>query len=128
MGKRSEWNKFVSHVYHAGKKSNPSYKFSEALKDASKRKHEMKGGMAASMPAASMPAASMPAASMPAASKESMPMAPMSSDAPMMNKMDSTMGSSMTKKMMGGKRRRMGKMTKRKSRRGRKHKGSKKRR
>ena len=126
MGKRSEWNKFVSHVYHAGKKSNPSYKFSEALKDASKRKHEMKGGMAPSMPAASMPAASMPAASMPAASKESMPM---SSDAPMMmNKMDSTMGSNMTKKMMGGKRRRMGKMTKRKSRGGRKRKGSKKRR
>lgn len=122
----SDWNNFVKKVYHAGKKSNPSYKFSEALKDASKRKHEMKGGMAASMPAASMPAASMPAASMPTASKDA---AHMSSDAPMMmNKMDSTMGSSMTKKMMGGKRRRMGKMTKRKSRRGRKHKGSKKRR
>ena len=115
----SDWNNFVKKVYHAGKKSNPSYKFSEALKDASKRKHEMKGGMASSMPAASMPAAS----------KESMPMAPMSSDAPMMmNKMDSTMGSNMTKKMMGGKRRRMGKMTKRKSRGGRKRKGSKKRR
>jgi len=118
----SDWNKFVSNVYHAGKKSNPSYKFSEALKDASKRKHEMKGGMASSMPAPSMPAASMPAASKDAA--------PMSSDAPMMmNKMGSTMGSSsMTKKMTGGKRRRMSKMTKRKSRGGRKRKGSKRRR
>ena len=42
-GKRalSPWNKFVSEVYHEGKKKNPDYKFKQALKDASKRKGEM---------------------------------------------------------------------------------------
>jgi hypothetical protein len=39
--KLSEWNKFVSKVYHEGKKSDPHYEFKNALKDASKRKSEM---------------------------------------------------------------------------------------
>jgi len=37
----SDWNKFVSKVYHEGKKKNPNYKFKDALKDASSRKSEM---------------------------------------------------------------------------------------
>jgi len=37
----SPWNKFVSKVYHEGKKTDPDYEFKEALKDASKRKNEM---------------------------------------------------------------------------------------
>jgi len=37
----SPWNKFVSKVYHEGKKTDPDYEFKQALKDASKRKNEM---------------------------------------------------------------------------------------
>jgi len=37
----SEWNKFVSKIYQEGKKKNPSYKFKDALSDASARKGEM---------------------------------------------------------------------------------------
>jgi hypothetical protein len=35
------WNDFTKKIYAEGKKKNPSYKFSQALKDASKRKGEM---------------------------------------------------------------------------------------
>jgi hypothetical protein len=43
MGKRplSSWNIFVKKVFSEGKSKNPSYKFMDALKDASKRKGEM---------------------------------------------------------------------------------------
>lgn len=37
----SAWNDFTKKIYAEGKKKNPSYKFSQALKDASKRKGEM---------------------------------------------------------------------------------------
>lgn len=37
----SEWNNFVKKIYHEGKKNNANYTFSQALKDASKRKSEM---------------------------------------------------------------------------------------
>jgi hypothetical protein len=40
----SDWNKFVSKVYHEGKKKNANYKFKDALKDASHRKGEMGRG------------------------------------------------------------------------------------
>jgi hypothetical protein len=40
----SAWNNFVKKIYHAGKADNSSFTFSEALKTASKRKHEMNGG------------------------------------------------------------------------------------
>ena len=42
-GKRAltPWNKFVKKVYSEGKSKNSSYRFQEALKDASKRKSEM---------------------------------------------------------------------------------------
>jgi len=39
--KLSNWNLFVKKIYKEGKLSNPSYKFKEALSDASKRKSEM---------------------------------------------------------------------------------------
>jgi hypothetical protein len=35
------WNDFVKKIYHEGHNANPSYSFKQALKDASKRKHEM---------------------------------------------------------------------------------------
>ena len=38
----SDWNIFVKNVYAEGKKKNPKYEFKDALKDASKRKGEMK--------------------------------------------------------------------------------------
>jgi len=37
----SAWNDFTKKIYEEGKKKNPKYKFSQALKDASKRKSEM---------------------------------------------------------------------------------------
>lgn len=37
----SHWNMFVKKIYNEGKSKNPHYKFKDALKDASKRKHEM---------------------------------------------------------------------------------------
>jgi|LauGreSBDMM110SN_4_FD.fasta_scaffold146999_2 hypothetical protein len=40
----SEWNKFVKKIYRAGKAENSEFTFGEALKEASKRKQEMKGG------------------------------------------------------------------------------------
>jgi hypothetical protein len=39
--KLSAWNMFVKKVYGEGKAKNTSYKFRDALKDASKRKSEM---------------------------------------------------------------------------------------
>jgi len=42
----SEWNNFVKKIYHAGKAENADFTFGEALKQASKRKHEMNGGNA----------------------------------------------------------------------------------
>ena len=42
----SEWNKFVKKIYRAGKAKNSDFTFGEALKEASKRKQEMKGGNA----------------------------------------------------------------------------------
>ena len=39
--KLSAWNMFVKKVYGEGKAKNKSYKFRDALKDASKRKGEM---------------------------------------------------------------------------------------
>jgi hypothetical protein len=38
----SEWNMFVKKIYHEGKAKNSKYEFKQALKDASRRKHEMK--------------------------------------------------------------------------------------
>jgi hypothetical protein len=35
------WNDFVKKIYHEGHNANPNYSFKQALKDASKRKHEM---------------------------------------------------------------------------------------
>jgi len=46
----SDWNKFVSKVYHEGKKKNPNYKFKDALKDASSRKSEMGSSSAGPSP------------------------------------------------------------------------------
>jgi len=40
--KASPWNKFVKKVFEEGRRQNKSYKFSQALKDASRRKSEMK--------------------------------------------------------------------------------------
>lgn len=40
----SEWNNFVKKIYRAGKAENADFTFGEALKQASKRKHEMNGG------------------------------------------------------------------------------------
>ena len=37
----SAWNDFATKIYEEGKKKNPKYKFSQALKDASERKSEM---------------------------------------------------------------------------------------
>lgn len=37
----SAWNLFVKKIFNEGRKKNKDYKFSEALKDASKRKSEM---------------------------------------------------------------------------------------
>ena len=43
-GKRalSAWNVFVKNVYAEGKKKNSNYQFKNALRDASRRKSEMK--------------------------------------------------------------------------------------
>lgn len=38
----SEWNLFVKKIYEEGKKKDSNYEFKQALKDASKRKSEMK--------------------------------------------------------------------------------------
>ena len=38
----TRWNLFVKKVFHEGRKKNSTYKFKDALKDASKRKSEMK--------------------------------------------------------------------------------------
>jgi len=40
--KASPWNKFVKKVFEEGRKKNKDYSFSTALKDASRRKGEMK--------------------------------------------------------------------------------------
>ena len=37
----SKWNLFVKKIYHEGRAKDNSYKFQQALKDASKRKSEM---------------------------------------------------------------------------------------
>ena len=49
--KLSAWNIFVKKVYGEGKAKNKSYKFRDALKDASKRKSEM--GSSSSMSSSS---------------------------------------------------------------------------
>ena len=38
----SDWNIFVKNIYAEEKKKNPKYEFKNALKDASRRKSEMK--------------------------------------------------------------------------------------
>ena len=38
----SKWNMFVKKIYQEGKSKNSNYEFKQALKDASKRKTEMK--------------------------------------------------------------------------------------
>lgn len=49
MGKKlSSWNLFVQKVYKEGKAKNKSYEFRHALKDASRRKHEMSSSASAS--------------------------------------------------------------------------------
>jgi hypothetical protein len=45
----SEWNKFVSKVYHEGKEHNPKYEFKQALQDASARKGEMGSSVASGL-------------------------------------------------------------------------------
>jgi hypothetical protein len=42
-GKRklSQWNMFVKKIFHEGRQKNRTYKFKDALKDASRRKSEM---------------------------------------------------------------------------------------
>ena len=37
----TRWNMFVKKVFHEGRKTNKTYKFKDALKDASRRKSEM---------------------------------------------------------------------------------------
>jgi hypothetical protein len=37
----SAWNALVKKVFQEGKAKNPNYKLGDAMKDASKRKHEM---------------------------------------------------------------------------------------
>lgn len=37
----SAWNDFVKKIYHENHAKDSSYQFKQALKDASKRKHEM---------------------------------------------------------------------------------------
>ena len=38
----TKWNMFVKKIYQEGKAKNSNYEFKQALKDASKRKSEMK--------------------------------------------------------------------------------------
>jgi len=38
----SQWNLFVKKIFHEGRNKNKTYSFKQALKDASKRKGEMK--------------------------------------------------------------------------------------
>lgn len=45
----SAWNALVKKVFQEGKAKNPNYKLGDAMKDASKRKHEM-GSSSASSP------------------------------------------------------------------------------
>jgi hypothetical protein len=44
----SAWNDFVKKIYWEGKKKNATYKFKDALKDASRRKSEMGSGSSVS--------------------------------------------------------------------------------
>jgi len=44
----SEWNMFVKKIYEEGKSKDHNYQFKNALKDASKRKSEMKHSSSAS--------------------------------------------------------------------------------
>jgi len=37
----TRWNLFVKKIFHEGRKTNKTYKFKDALKDASRRKSEM---------------------------------------------------------------------------------------
>jgi len=37
----TRWNMFVKKIFHEGRKTNKTYKFKDALKDASRRKSEM---------------------------------------------------------------------------------------
>jgi hypothetical protein len=39
--KASKWNLFVKKIFNEGRKNNKDFKFSDALKEASKRKSEM---------------------------------------------------------------------------------------
>lgn len=50
--KLSAWNMFVKKVYSEGKSKNKTYKFRDALKDASKRKGEMTSGKSSVMSSA----------------------------------------------------------------------------
>ena len=42
--KLSKWNLFVKKIFHEGKAKNKTYKFKQALSDASRRKGEMGHG------------------------------------------------------------------------------------
>jgi hypothetical protein len=46
--KLSAWNLFVKKIYAEGKAKNPNYAFKDSLKDASRRKGEMKNGASTS--------------------------------------------------------------------------------
>jgi hypothetical protein len=46
--KLSTWNLFVKKIYAEGKAKNPNFAFKDALKEASKRKGEMKTGASSS--------------------------------------------------------------------------------
>ena len=37
----TRWNMFVKKIFHEGRQKNRTYKFKDALKDASRRKSEM---------------------------------------------------------------------------------------
>lgn len=37
----TKWNLFVKKIFHEGRRKNSSFKFKDALKEASKRKSEM---------------------------------------------------------------------------------------
>jgi hypothetical protein len=42
--KLSKWNLFVKKIFHEGRAKNKTYKFKQALSDASRRKGEMGNG------------------------------------------------------------------------------------
>jgi hypothetical protein len=54
----SNWNDFVKKVFQEGKAKNSNYSLKDALKEASKRKSEMKGGSTPASSATVTPASS----------------------------------------------------------------------